>query len=303
LHKDIQKDIDLNLEFIPKSENWDRVVKIQNSKDVTLETMRSEKIESMENKKPNLYPEESFINHINYSWKVLPPIKPQNAQQSNLYLQFDEIKKNLDKNLDKLETHLNFIIKESDSLTSFVSLIRSVYNFLGTNRKAKKNLEKIKEYRGKDLHSMSIIDLNNFLNSEFKDFYQSIIKDENDFKEDKKRKEAEDIWNTEKEKREKELAKNRETLSEKESELNELNKKLSEQKRELSKKISEIQNSIKEKDNDFKTEKRSLEISEKEEKELKDLLLQIEKQKEKIDGKEQQIKKSEQQSEQQGSSK
>jgi hypothetical protein len=235
LQKGIQKNIDLNLEFIPKVENWDRAVKVQDSKNVTLQTMRSDIIESMKETKPDSFPEESYVNEINYSWKVLPPIKPQNAQKSALYSQFDEIKKRLLKDLNKLKTHLEFIVKESGMLSKW---------FSGAIKKANSNLNKIEDYRTKDINLMSIIDLNKFLNNEFKYFYQSIIKDENDFKEVRKQKEAEERWNAEKEKLEKELAKNKETLSNKESELNQL-QKLSELKRELEYKIKEIEDNVK----------------------------------------------------------
>jgi len=263
LKKDIQKNIDLDLEFIPKVENWNIVVKIQNYKNITLQAMRPDVIESMKETKPNSFPEENYINRIDYTWKVLPPIKPQNSRQSALYSEFNAIKERLDKDLHKLVTHLEFIIKESGMLSKW---------FSGTNKKANSNLKKIEDYRSKDIHLMSIIDLNKFLNTDFKDFYQSIVKDENDFKEDRKRKEAQNRWNADKEKREKELAKNKETLSDKESELNQL-QKLSKQKRELAHKIKEIEENIKQlQENSSETtqEREKLEILQKKNSEIDD---------------------------------
>ena len=228
LEKYQQQNIDLNLEIIPKVENWENSIRIENSTNRHLPDMRADKIEDMETTKPESFQKESYINSINFFWNVLPPIKPQNAKKSKLYGQFDRLTQTLHKNLDILENHLNYIVKESDELTSFISFIKSVYNFLGANRKAKQNLKQIEEYRKKNLHIMNIIDVQDFFQNEFQNFYFGIIKSEQDFKEDKKRKEAEEKWLKEKDAKEMLLAKKSNELKNDKVKLSDLEQKTKE---------------------------------------------------------------------------
>ncbi len=234
LQSNTQREIDISLDIIPKVENWDKTINILDFKEIELSDIRASTIEEMGNVKPDSFPKESYVNSIKFYWNVLPPIKLQTSKKSSLYGQFDKLKNDLNRELDVLEITLNNLKKESNLLSKW---------FMGTTRQTDRNLKKITEYRNINLHLMSIFDLENFFNKEFKNFYNGIIKSEKDFKEDKKRKEAEEQWNRKKEQKEKFLEKRQSEKKDDETQLSNLKLK-SEEKKILQTKIDKFTDEI-----------------------------------------------------------
>jgi len=85
LKKNKLEDIDSNLEIIPRKESWLNSIKIEESREISLNEITSPSIESMENQEPYEYPREDYVNEIIYTWTVVPPHKPKNAKKSSLY--------------------------------------------------------------------------------------------------------------------------------------------------------------------------------------------------------------------------
>lgn len=207
--QNILKDIRKENRIIPIDENWHETTNIQDNKKIQLESIEAKTIEEMETTQAEILVEK-YIKEINFSWEVIPPLKPTNAKKSDSYSSYEKLNNEFKNQLDILNSVLIDLEKES-SIIDF---------FIGANRKAKQNIKKIEEYKTKDLTKLSKVDLEKFIEIEFKEFFESIIKANTDFKEDKKRKESEDNWKNEKEQKiknlkskETELAKNKEELN------------------------------------------------------------------------------------------
>lgn len=209
--QNILKDIRKENRIIPIDENWHETTNIQDYKKIQLESIEAKTIEEMETTQAEILVEK-YIKEINFSWEVIPPLKPTNAKKSDLYSSYEKLNIEFKNQLDILNSELIDLEKES-SIIDF---------FIGANRKAKQNIKKIEEYRTKDLTKLSKVDLEKFIEIEFKEFFESIIKANTDFKEDKKRKEAEDKWKNEKEQKTNNLKSKETELSEKKKELNSL---------------------------------------------------------------------------------
>ncbi len=209
--QNILKDIRKENRIIPIDENWHETTNIQDNKKIQLESIEAKTIEEMETTQAEILVEK-YIKEINFSWEVIPPLKPTNAKKSDLYSSYEKLNNEFKNQLDILNSVLIDLEKES-SIIDF---------FIGANRKAKQNIKKIEEYKTKDLTKLSKVDLEKFIEIEFKEFFESIIKANTDFKEDKKRKESEDKWKNEKEQKIKNLKSKETELAEKNKELNSL---------------------------------------------------------------------------------
>ena len=209
--QNILKDIRKENRIIPIDENWHETTNIQDNKKIQLESIEAKTIEEMETTQAEILVEK-YIKEINFSWEVIPPLKPTNAKKSDLYSSYEKLNNEFKNQLDILNSVLIDLEKES-SIRDF---------FIGANRKAKQNIKKIEEYKTKDLTKLSKVDLEKFIEIEFKEFFESIIKANTDFKEDKKRKESEDNWKNEKEQKSKNLKSKETELAEKNKELNSL---------------------------------------------------------------------------------
>ncbi|MDX4011938.1 hypothetical protein Q6A86_02940, partial [Aliarcobacter skirrowii] len=209
--QNILKDIRKENRIIPIDENWHETTNIQDNKKIQLESIEAKTIEEMETTQVEILVEK-YIKEINFSWEVIPPLKPTNAKKSDLYSSYEKLNNEFKNQLDILNSVLIDLEKES-SIRDF---------FIGANRKAKQNIKKIEEYKTKDLTKLSKVDLEKFIEIEFKEFFESIIKANTDFKEDKKRKESEDNWKNEKEQKSKNLKSKETELAEKNKELNSL---------------------------------------------------------------------------------
>ncbi|NVJ53922.1 MAG: hypothetical protein HWD90_09495 [Campylobacteraceae bacterium] len=226
------KEISSEDKIIPIDESWDNIINIEVSKKVNLGSIESNIIEEMNTTKVEFL-QEKYIKEINFSWEVLPPSKPNNAKKANLYNDFEELDRQFKEYLEILNRVLTDLEKES-GVISF---------FMGANRKAKQNLKKIEEYKDLDLSKLSIVDLEKFIEVEFKEFFESIIKSNTDFKENKKRKEAEDKWNRDKEQKTKTLEKQEHELKEKKL-LFEKKEKNTKEFTKIEKEIRTIENKI-----------------------------------------------------------
>ncbi len=209
--QNILKNIRKENRIIPIDENWHETTNIQDNKKIQLESIEAKTIEEMETTQAEILVEK-YIKEINFSWEVIPPLKPTNAKKSDLYSSYEKLNNEFKNQLDILNSVLIDLEKES-SIRHF---------FIGANRKAKQNIKKIEEYKTKDLTKLSKVDLEKFIEIEFKEFFESIIKANTDFKEDKKRKESEDNWKNEKEQKSKNLKSKETELAEKNKELNSL---------------------------------------------------------------------------------
>ncbi|MDX4066143.1 hypothetical protein Q6A91_08945 [Aliarcobacter skirrowii] len=209
--QNILKDIRKENRIIPIDENWHETTNIQDNKKIQLESIEAKTIEEMETTQAEILVEK-YIKEINFSWEVIPPLKPTNAKKSDLYSSYEKLNNEFKNQLDILNSVLIDLEKESSIIDIFI----------GANRKAKQNIKKIEEYKTKDLTKLSKVDLEKFIEIEFKEFFESIIKANTDFKEDKKRKESEDKWKNEKEQKIKNLKSKETELAEKNKELNSL---------------------------------------------------------------------------------
>jgi hypothetical protein len=211
LKNDNLNNIETMDDIIPKDESWNDEINIQDTKDIKISNEKANKIEDMEDIKPNNFPKEKYVKQITYYWDVLPPTKPKDAKKSSLYGEFNKLNSEFNKELDYLEHSLNNLKKESGLLLKW---------FSGTARQTDVKLQKIREYRKKDLKKFSYIDLEEFIYKEFKYFYEDIIKSSKTFNKEKKKKEAQEKWEKEKEQKNK-------TLEKYKNELVECNDKLS----------------------------------------------------------------------------
>jgi len=227
------KDISIEDQIIPKQNNWDGAINIEESKYIQLSQIEAKTIEEMIDTKPNEFKQELYIKNIIYNWDVLPPLKVKESKKSSLYNEYDKLNSNFQEQLSVLESNLIDLEKES-GLLSF---------FSGANRKAKQNLKKIAEYKSKDLKDFNHIDLDNLLNKEFKCFYENIFSSSKNFKEDKKRQEAKNKWEEQKEQKTKSLKSKEEELIKIKEELKSLRDK-SEEKKILNGKIKEFETNI-----------------------------------------------------------
>jgi hypothetical protein len=230
--QNILRDISREDTIIPIDENWQNTVNIQDYKKIQLVSIESKTIEEMETTEAKIL-DEKYIKEINFSWEVIPPLKPINAKKSDLYSSYEKLNNGFKNQLDILKSVLIDLEKES-SIVDF---------FIGTNRKAKQNIKKIDEYKTKDLIKFSKVDLEKFIEVEFKDFFESIIKSNTDFKVDKKRKEAEDKWENEKGQKSKSLKSKETELKDNIKQLEVLKDK-SEKKKALNVTIKEIEKNI-----------------------------------------------------------
>lgn len=197
LKRNTLADISTNLDIIPREENWDKTVKITDSSIVTLKDIRAERIDEMENVKPSNFPKGKYIKNICFKWQVLPPIKPSSAKKSRLYAEYSKLAENFNQQLSLLEIILNDLKKESSIFSSF----------LGANKKATQDINKIAEYKEIDLQKVKPNELREFFTKEFKSFFEGIINSEKAFKYDKKKKVAEDKWEERKKQKSSELNK------------------------------------------------------------------------------------------------
>ncbi len=236
------KDISTDIEIVPKEENWDTTINIEKSKHLQLSQIEANSIEDMEDTKPNEFKQELYIKSIIFNWEVQPPSKAKDSKKSSLYSEYDKLDSTFQEQLLFLNTRLKDLEKESGVLSFFS----------GANRKAKQNLKKIEEYKSQDLKDLLRTDLDNFLNKEFKLFYEDIISSDKNFKEDKKRKDAEDIWKNEKEQKDKSLKSKESELSRSKKELSGLKEK-SEKKKAININIEDIEKNI----NQLKKEKKT----------------------------------------------
>jgi len=230
--------ISIKDDIVPKQNDWNDIINIQKSKVIKLSQIEAKTIEDMNKTEPSEFKGESYIKSITYAWEVIPPSRPKEAKKSSLYNQYDKLDNTFKEQLSLLNNTLIDLEKES-GLLSF---------FGGTNRKAKQNINKTKEYKQKNLKDLSHIDLKDFINKEFKSFYEDIINSNKDFKDDKKKQEAKDRWENEKEQKTKSLEKKQNELSENKNKLTALinsseNKKTKEQTK-LEKFINNISNNI-----------------------------------------------------------
>jgi len=259
------KDIGLKAEIIPKNDDWNQTITISESKDINLSSIVSDIIENMKNTQPKEFMRKPYTQSINYNWDVFPPSKPKDAKKSSLYSEYDKLNKDYQEQLKQLEYQLNDLEKESGLLHQW---------FGGANRKAKQNLKKIEEHKVRDLAKLNIVDLDNFLSKEFKIFYEDIVKSDKDFRFDRKRKEAQEKWETEKKTKENSLAKKRSELKDSKKRIAEL-KEITQKKKELKSQIGELKNSVKSSQSkdgkyDAPQENRKLKDLENIERELKD---------------------------------
>ncbi|MEA2099973.1 MAG: hypothetical protein U9P72_07575 [Campylobacterota bacterium] len=228
-------DISINDNIIPKKEEWKNTINLKESKEVEVSSVEAKTIEDMEETEPKEFKKELYIKSITYNWEVTPPSKPSDAKESLLYAQYKKLNNNFQEQLKSLENSLENLKKESGLLTKW---------FMGTTRLADKNLKEVNKYKQKDLINLSSIDLVNFITKEFKDFYERIIKSNNDFKDEKKKKEAEEKWNNIKEQKNKILKKKKIELQESEKSLLSLKLK-TEEKKKLKNEIIPIEKLIK----------------------------------------------------------
>ncbi len=245
------KDINIYKDIIPKIEDWNRPIKILDSKEVKVASIEADTIKDMDTTKPKEFRQEAYINSMTFYWEVTPPLKPNNAQKSQIYTQYEKLDKNFKERLGFLNNRLVDLKKESGLLSKW---------FSGTSRQADKNLKKVESYKQKELINLNSIDLDSFFTKEFKVFYENIIKDDSNFKDNRKKKEAQEKWENEKELKNKTLDKKIKELLENEKSLEILRVK-SEEKKKIREKITEIEKlikSLKKGKKDFKEEEKNL---------------------------------------------
>ncbi len=265
LKNDSLKNISLEDEIIPKNENWNKTINITESENMNLGDVVSNSIKNMKETEPKKLTLKRYIRSINYSWNVLPPSKPDDAKKSSLYNEYDKLNDDYQEELKQLEHQLIDLEKESGLYQQW---------FGGANRKAKKNLRQIEEYRAKDLKKLKIVDLDIFLSKELRMFYEDIMESNKNFKSEKKQKEAEKKWKDEKERKENSLKKKRDEFNYNEKRIDEL-KKITQKKKDLKDEIAELRNSLKslqsknEKD-EMQRINKEIVVLESREKELKD---------------------------------
>ncbi len=250
LKNDSQKDISLSDDIIPIKEDWQKIVNITDSIDMTLENVVASSIEVMSETQATKFTRKLYINEINYNWDVLAPSKPNSAKKSLLYNEYDRLNKDYQHRLGFLKNNLSNLKKESELLSKW---------FSGTTRLADKNLRKVESYTEKDLSVLSSIDLENLMTKEFKGFYESIIKDDANFKDERKKKEAQVKWKDEKESKIKTLDRKKSGLKEDEQKLEELELK-SKEKKIVREKITQEEKSIKSLKNEKKDYKREEQV-------------------------------------------
>lgn len=160
--------------IIPIDENWHETVNIQNYKEIPLGSIKAKTIGEMKTTQPE-FPVKKYIKEINFSWEVIPPLKPTNAKKSDLYSSYEKLNIEFKNQLDILNTVLVGLEIDS-SLEKKEVLMKS---------KNKQNIKKIEEYKTKDLTKLSKISLEKFIEVEFKEFFESIVKSNIDFNKNK----------------------------------------------------------------------------------------------------------------------
>lgn len=196
LEKNSLSNISSNIGIIPKSEDWNNTLKLQDTKEITLGIVTSETIEKMQETEPQEFKKEQYIKNILYKWEVIPPLKLKDSKKANLYNEYGKLSEEYQKQLEILEKKLNELIHESSIISQF----------LGANKKAKDKLKQVNTYKEANLTELSHQELDDYLNK-FESFKNDIEASRTDFKEDKKREEQKEKWENEKVQKEKILEK------------------------------------------------------------------------------------------------
>ncbi|MBL1352766.1 MAG: hypothetical protein COA61_005445 [Zetaproteobacteria bacterium] len=244
-------DINTEINIIPREGNWRDTIDIKNASTVELKEIKAKNIDDMSITEPSSFPKENFVKYISYQWTVLPPIKPSNAKMSRLYTEYDQLVVKYNQQLSMLDKKLTDIKSDSSILSSF----------LGTNKKATQDLNKINEYKKRNLLEVKANELKEFFTNEFKLFFESIINCEKDFKNDKQRKEAEDHWLQIKQQKESELDKKQKELKTINNNLENDNNSRAKQKNKLENKIQNLKQGIKNRYTDFNYKPKKNELS------------------------------------------
>jgi|GEM_PF-1469922 hypothetical protein len=239
-------DIDTSINIIPREEYWQNTIKIKGSSTVELKNIRAETIDEMENVKPSNFPKDKYIKNICFKWQVLPPIKPSNAKKSHLYVEYNKLVENFNQQLLLLEKKLKDLKQESNVFSSL----------LGANKKATQDINIITGYKERDLQKVKPNELREFFTKEFKSFFEGVINSEKEFKNNKRKKKAEDEWEKLKKQKKSELDKKQKEIEAiKNNLVNESNHQ-SKQRNELKKLESDLNILNQEiKDNDSNSEK------------------------------------------------
>lgn len=151
--------------IIPIGENWHETIHIQDYKEIKLESIEAKTIEEMKTTQAEIKIKK-YIKKIDFSWKVIPPLRPNNAKKSDLYSSYEKLNNEFKNQLDILNRVL--VDLEIDSSTEKKEVLMKSKN--------KQNIKKIEEYKAKDLTKLSKIGLEEFIEVEFKEFFESIIK-------------------------------------------------------------------------------------------------------------------------------
>jgi len=178
-------EINTEINIIPREKNWHETIKIKDTSIISLNEITAKTIDDMENTEPSSFPKENYIKSICYKWVVLPPTKPSNAKKSSLYIEYDKLANNFKQRLSLLEKKLEDLKQDSGS---------SYLPFLGANKQAIQNLNKISKYKEKILYKEKPNELREFFTQEFKYFFEDIMKSEKEFKNNKKEEEAKGKW-------------------------------------------------------------------------------------------------------------
>lgn len=172
--QNILRDIRKEDRIIPIDENWHETISIQDYKKIQLGSIEAKTIEEMKTTQAKILVEK-YIKKIDFSWEVIPPLKPTNAKKSGLYSSYEKLNIEFKNQLDTLNSVL--VGSEIDSSLGKKEVLMKSKN--------KQNIKKIKEYKTKDLTKLSKISLEKFIEVEFKEFFESIIKSNIDFNKNK----------------------------------------------------------------------------------------------------------------------
>ncbi len=202
LYKEVKLE-GIDYEMIPFDKNWDEksTIKIKNSKEIIIPMMEAKTIEEIDKIIPNFIKyKEKYIKAINYKWNVTPPRLNKKSKKSKYYKEWSDLQNDFSKKLQFLNNIADNMAKGDGVKEKFKGF------FNGKKRKMKEALSTINEYEDIILSEMNKNEADEFLNKEFVDFYNKIIKSQKEYKEEIDKREQEDKFNTEKKKREEDIS-------------------------------------------------------------------------------------------------
>jgi len=190
------KDIDSSLKILAFEESWDSQLFIQERVKEELESVVAETIESMTDTLPTHFPERKYAQLIEYTWRVLPPVKPKGAKIARIYETFDKLESKFKEDYIQLRRVLDEVKDIQNPWSSF---------FQGAKQKVKEYEKKLDKYINYDFRNKSFGELEDFFRVEFKQCFEGILSFSDQHKVDLDKKEQEENWKAEKNKKESSL--------------------------------------------------------------------------------------------------